>query len=287
MSASSAALARVETGRLPGDLARVPAILDGLKEIAVIWSAETLRAIRSARTIVLLGLYTLFSLITLLVIGAVTSVVRGSGMTLPNLGELPPVIVGVFKVNLFFLPVYVALMGFDQISGEVGSHSIRYITLRARLSSLLVGKFLVQTSLLVGLVLVIDLGIFFYAHFSDPTFTLGAMALGLVKVWMATLVFSLAYIALTTLCSSLFRVPGLSLIFNFAVVFTFLLMDLAGWYYKGKSFLENVRYLSPSYYSANLLSPVLSEFSQSGLAYAGFTLLFLGGAYGVLRARDL
>ena len=265
----------------------MPAILDGLKEIAVIWSAETLRAIRSVRTLVLLGLYTLFSLITLLVIGAVTSGVRGSGMTLPDVGEMPAVVVGVFKVNLFFLPVYVALMGFDQISGEVGSHSIRYITLRARLSSLLVGKFLVQTSLLVSLVLVIDVGIFAYARYSDPTFTLGAMALSLVKVWVATLVFSLAYIALTTLCSSLFRVPGLSLVFNFAVVFTFLLMELAGWYYKDKSVLENVRYLSPSYYSSNLLSPVLSEFGQSGLAYAGFTLLFLGGAYAVLRARDL
>lgn len=265
----------------------MPAILDGLREIAVIWSAETLRAVRSARTLVLLGLYTLFSLITLLVIGAVTGGARGSGMALPDMGGLPPVVVGVFRVNLFFLPVYVALMGFDQISGEVGSHSIRYITLRARLSSLLVGKFLVQTSLLVGLVLVIDVGIFLYARYSDPTFTLGAMALGLVKVWLATLVFSLAYIALTTLCSSLFRVPGLSLVFNFALVFTFLLLELAGWYYKGKSFLENIRYLSPSYYSANLLSPVLSEFGQSGLAYAVFTLLFLGGAYAVLRARDL
>lgn len=265
----------------------MPAILDGLREIAVIWSAETLRAVRSARTMVLLGLYTLFSLITLLVIGAVTGGVRGSGMALPEMGGLPAVVVGVFKVNLFFLPVYVALMGFDQISAEVGSHSIRYITLRARVSSLLVGKFLVQTSLLVGLVLVIDVGIFLYARYSDPTFTVGAMALGLVKVWLATLVFSLAYIALTTLCSSLFRVPGLSLVFNFALVFGFLLMEVAGWYYKDKSFLENIRYLSPSYYSANLLSPVLSEFGQSGLAYAVFTLLFLGGAYAVLRARDL
>lgn len=265
----------------------MPAIVDGLKEIAVIWSAETLRAVRGARTLVLLGLYTLFSLITLLVIGALTGKVRGSGMALPDTGSLPPVVLGVFKVNLFFLPVYVALMGFDQISGEVGSHSIRYITLRARLSSLLLGKFLVQASLLVGLVLVIDVGIFVYARYADPGFTLAAMALNLVKVWLATLVFALAYIALTTLCSSLFRAPGLSLVFNFALVFAFLLMDLAGWYYEGKSFLEHIRYLSPSYYSADLLSPVLSQAGLSGLAYAGFTLLFLGGAYAVLRARDL
>ncbi len=265
----------------------MPATLDGLKEIAVIWSAETLRAVRSARTIVLLGLYTLFSLITLLVIGAVTGEVRNSGMALPNMGELPPVIVGVFKVNIFFLPVYVALMGFDQISGEVGSRSIRYVTLRARLSSLLLGKFLMQASLLVGLVLVIDVGIFLYARYSDPTFTLGAMALNLVKVWLATLVFSLAYVALTTLCSSLFRASGLSLVFNFCLVFAFLLMELAGRYYEGKSFLGYIRFLTPSYYSTDLFSRELAEFTRSGLVYVSFTLLFLGGAYGVLRARDL
>jgi ABC-type transport system involved in multi-copper enzyme maturation permease subunit len=265
----------------------VPGTLDGLKEIAVIWSAETLRSVRSARTLVLLGLYTLFSLATLLVVAALISSASGSMVLTQELTEIPPVILGVFKVNLFFLPVYVALMGFDQISGEVGTRSIRYVTVRARLSSLLLGKFLVQASLLVGLVLVIDVGIFLYARYSHPNFTLSAMALSLVKVWLATLVFSLAYVALTTFCSSLFRVSGLSLVFNFALVIGFLLMELVGWYYKDKSFIEYIRYLSPSYYSADLLSPVLSEFGRSGLTYVGITLLFLGGAYGVLRARDL
>jgi ABC-2 type transport system permease protein len=265
----------------------VPGTVDGLKEIAVIWSAETLRAVRSARTLILLGLYSMFSLVTLLVIGALTRGAGGSLDSLPAMEQVPPVVLGVFKVNLFFLPVYVALMGFDQISGEVASRSIRYIILRARLSSLLVGKFLVQASLLVGLVLVIDVGIFAFARYAHPDFTLAAMALNLVKVWLATLVFALAYVALTTLCSSLFRAPGLSLVLNFVLVLGFLLMELMGWYYKGKSFIEYIRYLSPSYYSADLLSPVLGEFGLSGLAYASFTLIFLGGAYAVLRTRDL
>ena len=277
----------METGRPPADLTRVPATLDGLREIAVIWSAETLRAMRSARTLVLLGLYAMFSLVALLVIGTLLGGSRPSSGALPDLEQLPPVVEGVFKVNLFFLPVYVMLMGFDQISGEVGPRSIRYVTLRARLSSLLLGKFLMQASLLVGLVLVIDVGIFLYARYAHPNFTLAAMALNLVKVWMATLVFALAYVALTTFCSSLFRASGLSLVFNFCLIVGFLLMELVGRYYQGKSFLEYLRFLTPSYYSTDLLSTVLSEFGRSALAYASFTLLFLGGAYAVLRARDL
>jgi ABC-2 type transport system permease protein len=64
-------------------------------------------------------------------------------------------------------------------------------------------------------------------------------------------------------------------------------MELAGWYFEGKSFLTHIRYLAPSYYSSNLLSPVLSEFGLRALAYACFTAVFLGGSYAVLRARDL
>jgi ABC-2 type transport system permease protein len=260
--------------------------LDGLKEIAVVWSAETLRALRSARTLVLLGLYSMFSLVVLLV----ASVVAKNAHLDEAMGasdQMPGDVAWIFKLTLWFLPVYVALMGFDQISGEVGSRSIRYLTVRARVASVLLGKFLVQASLLVGLVFIIDVGLFIYARFAHPNFAFSAMVLNLLKVWLATLVFSLAYVALTSLCSSLFRASGLSLVFNFVMVLTFFVMELAGWYFEGKSFLTNIRYLAPSYYSTNLLSPVASEFGLSALAYACFAVVFLGGSYAVLRARDL
>ena len=261
--------------------------MDGLKEIAVVWSAETLKAVRSARTLVLLGFYTMFSLVLLLVASMVAQNFRAQLGELGTVEQLPKDVEWIFKITLWFLPVYVALMGFDQISGEVGSRSIRYLTVRARVSSVLLGKFLVQASLLVGLVFAIDVGLFIYARFAHPNFTFGAMALSLLQVWLATLVFSLAYIALTTLCSSLFRASGLSLVFNFVMVLTFFVLEAAGWYFEGKSFLTHVHYLAPSYYSAHLLSQVPSEFGLSALAYAIFTAVFLGGSYVVLRARDL
>jgi hypothetical protein len=51
--------------------------------------------------------------------------------------------------------------------------------------------------------------------------------------------------------------------------------------------LEFIRYLSPSYYSADLLHPQLTEFGISGLAYAVFAMVFLGLSYAILRVRDL
>jgi ABC-2 type transport system permease protein len=292
--------------------------LDGLKEIGVIWSAELRRAVRSGRTVVLLGLYGLFSALLLLVVGAITRSVRQQveqvaatsgqevdtsaalaeaqkgllGFLFDNdaamveaLSQLPMVVLVVFKLTLFFLPAYIVLMGFDQVSGEVGPRSIRYVTLRARRSSVLLGKFLTQATLLLGLVLVVDLAIFVYAKLSTPQFGFGLMALSLLRFWVAAVVYSLAYIALTTLCSTLFRSPGVSLVFNFIVLFAFWMVDVvAGSLASPASYL---RYLSPSAYSMNLLHPQVGPFALSALAYVGFALLFLGAAHLTLRTRDL
>ncbi|MCY1014441.1 ABC transporter permease [Pyxidicoccus sp. MSG2] len=299
--------------------------MDGLKETLVIWSAELRRAVRSGRAVVLLGLYSMFSALVLLVVGWIAGQVReavnkqletaGAGADasaqvgeemrkgvlgfllsddsamMEALSRVPLEVLVVFKVTLFFLPAYVALMGFDQLSGEVGPRSMRYLTVRARRSSVLLGKFLSQATLLLGLVLIIDLAIFVYARIANPGFGFADVVINLIKFWLAAIVFSLAYVSLTTLCSSLFRSPAVSLVFNFILLFVFWLMDTTGRAaeaaYGEASVVRYVRYLSPSYYSVNLLHPRLAEFAASGAAYAGFAMLFLLGAYAVLRARDL
>lgn len=276
---------------------------------------------RSGRVVVLLALYSMFSALVLLVVGAITQALREQvesrlaqagadadasaqifsearkgflGVLVGNdqamleaLAQVPLVVLVVFKITLFFLPAYVALMGFDQVSGEVGPRSMRYLTVRSRRASVLLGKFLAQATVLLGLVLIIDLAIFLYAFATTPDFTFGAMALLLLKFWLAAVVFSLAYLALTTLCSSLFRSPAVSLVFNFILLFAFWLVDVVGSVAQGRNVVEYVRYLSPSYYATNLLHPQFTQFGVSGLAYAVFAALFLGGALFILRARDL
>ena len=287
----------------------------------MIWSAECRRTVRSARVVALLGLYSMFSLLVLLVVGGLTKAMReqvdaqlaqagadaaagvqvaeemrkgflgflvgGDQAMMEALAQVPLVVLVVFKVTLFFLPVYIALMGFDQVSGEVGPRSIRYLTVRARRSSLLLGKFLSQATVLLGLVLIIDLAIFVYAAFTTPDFAPASFALNLLKFWLAAVVFSLAYLALTTFCSGLFRSPALSLIFNIFMLFGFWLVNTVGSFASEGNPLTYVRYLSPSHYANNLLHPRLAEFAVSGAAYAAFAVVFLGAALFVLRARDL
>jgi ABC-2 type transport system permease protein len=293
--------------------------VDTLRETFVIWDAEWRRTVRSGRAVVLLGLYGLFSLLVLLALGALISAAReqlqeqlaGASAAdmarvaeemqkgflgflvnrdeamVESLSRVPLVVLLVFKLTLFFLPVYVALMGFDQVSGEVGPRSIRYLTVRARRTSLLLGKFFSQATVLLALVLLVDLAIFLYATLTTPGVDYGLMALNLLKFWVAAVVFSLAYLSLTALCSSLFRTPALSLVFNFALLFVFWLMDVIGGAAAEGNPLRYVRYLSPSNYSQNLLHPQLVQFGSSTLAYLAFAAIFLGGAHLILRWRDL
>ena len=307
--------------------------MKALREIAIVARAEVSRTFRSARIIVLFVLYALFSGLVLLVVGAIANAInrqieerlsqvgadsaqgeqllaevrRGFLGFLVNadpamieaLGRIPLVVLIVFKLTLFFLPAYVALMGFDQMSGELGSKSIRYLVVRARRSSVLFGKFAAQATVLLALVLVIDVAVFAYARVTNDAFGWGAMLGALLRFCLAAVVFSIAYLSLTALCSTLFRSPPVSLVFNFIALFVLWLVNavgMAGVRYEMTadgmreqvvSAIAHLRYLTPSHYSTGLLHPALGPFAASAGAFVGFAVLFLLGAWAILRARDL
>jgi ABC-type transport system involved in multi-copper enzyme maturation permease subunit len=287
--------------------------VESIREISTVGRAELRRMVGSARTVLLLALYCLFSLLVLLIVGsiarafnasvnqqmgaeanaqAIEQARRGilgflfSGDTaiLEALQDVPLVVVIVFKVTLFFLPVYVALIGFDQLSGELSQRSIRFLTVRARRSSVLFGKFTAQAMLLLALVLVVDLGVFLYAKATNEGFTGPMMIRNLPRFWLAAILFSLAYLSLTSLCSVLFRSPVLSLVVNLAALFGFWLLLVIG---GADTSLGALRFLSPYQYSNGLFHPGLSGFGISTAAYAGFAAVFLGAAHLVIRSRDL
>lgn len=295
--------------------------------------AESSRTLKSARVLVLFALYALFSILVLLVVGFISTAINeqirtqlqganpeqaaealnkardgvlgllldASPALLETLKQVPLVVILVFKVTLFFLPAYIVLIAFDQISGEVGPRSIRYLTIRARRSSILFGKYLGQAIVLLALVLAVDLGIFLFARATNPDFGWGLLVVTLLKFWLVAIVYSLAYLAITVFCSALFKQWVLSLVFNFFLLFVFWLVNLISMAGIKRELLPSglpgpeqitspiayIRYLSPSWYSNGLLSPELHTFAVSGGAYAGFTVIFLLAAWAVLRARDV
>ncbi len=216
--------------------------------------------------------------------------------------QFPLGILVTFKLTLVFLPAYIAIIGFDQLSGELGPKSIRYLTVRARRSSILIGKYLAQETVLLALTFVIDLGLLIYARVKLEGFTTGTLLWQLGRLVLASMVFSLAYAALTSLCSAVFRQPVVSLVMNFLFLPPIWLLakvpgliwieDVRG---IGSAPVEHVvksrwaylRYGSPWAYVDDLLHPELGRLAVSVGAHLAYAALFLGIAYAVLRRRDL
>lgn len=299
--------------------------MEGLREIGTIWQGELRRAVRSPRTLVLVLLYVFFSAAVLVALSFLVSSAAGAASAqglaeenqataalqakalllrglfgddpglIESLAKIPILIPLLFKITLFFLPAYSALMGFDQLSSEIESRSIRYLAVRARRSSILFGKFTAQATILVTLILVVDALVFAYARIANPEFDLTLLAPALLRFWLAAFVFSLAYVALTSLCSSLFSLPAVSLIFNLMALFAFWIIEVIGRWIAGfnasagepEPFISKIRWISPSAYSDALLHPAAGTFFLAVLAFAVFAAVFLAAGYGVLRRRDV
>ena len=144
--------------------------VEDLNEIAAVWRGEVTRSIKSGRVVVLLILFLLFVGLALTIVGftnyrlnaladqqlaqqggdpaqiaeAMTKqktdflsfVFTDDADMLESLAKLPLVLLVVFKVTLRFVPLLIALMGFDQLAGEIGPKSIRFLVVRVKRSSM-------------------------------------------------------------------------------------------------------------------------------------------------------
>jgi ABC-type transport system involved in multi-copper enzyme maturation permease subunit len=215
---------------------------------------------------------------------------------------LPFMLLIVFKLTLMFLPLFITLMGFDQISGEISTKSIRYLVVRVRRSSLVLGKFLAQSSVLALLTFVaVGLMVLVPAIF-DKNFGAAKAVPTFFRLWLVSMVFSLAYMALASMCSAMFRQPAVSLSINMIALFVIWAIALAGNFfqlpgqaasamslasYKTESVAAYLRYLSVWNYSGDLIHPAWQRFTGAGAAHLGFAMIFLAASYLVLRARDV
>jgi len=301
------------------DFARGPLVgpaptLSPFPELWTVTRAELRRTVRSARALLLLLIFGTFTLLAGLVIGAITQgieqqmdptqaiqarsgllalLVGGNEEALRALSGLPLLVPLVFRLTLVFLPLYVALLGFDQLSSEVGSRSVRYLVVRSRRASIVLGKFAAQALALAALVAVVVGGLFVAAAFKAEIQEPLGYAVTALRFWTAGMSLALAYLALTTLASAITSSPAGSLFTNLGVLLGFWALYLVGargeaqrQFTGSSSWTEPLKWLSPSAYSSGLLGPP-SATLVSMAAYACFAAVFLAAAWAAFRVRDV
>ena len=284
-----------------------------LAETLTVARTELLRTLRNARVLVLLLLFGTSTALVGLVVGLLTRgldaqgpeaaaaasasilgfLVSEDGGAFQRLSELPLLVPLVFRATLFFLPLFIALLGYDQLSAELSTGSVRYLAVRARRGSILGGKFVAQALVMGALLAVVIAGLFVAGAGlrSGLQPVLYAEAAG--RFWVGGAALAFGYLALTALSSAMTASPGGSLLLNLGALFGFWLLDVTG----GRaalvhrmggtaSWIEALRWLSPSAYASGVLGSS-SALLASAAAYAAFGAVFLAAAWAVFRARDL
>jgi ABC-type transport system involved in multi-copper enzyme maturation permease subunit len=269
------------------------------REIWEFTRTDLARLFRSGKGLVLLVLYGLieaaggviFALVSksaagqLMSTGLLAVVASGGDHAMQeHLQQIPVPILFAYWFTLFVMPPLVLLMGFDQISGELSTRSVRYLASRSRRVSWALGKALAQVIALFGLSLAANAVVLIFSLATVPGIAF-APALGwLLALWLLSLIYGAAYVGLVTLISSLFRTPFLALA---AGAVALVVLGTAGLMARWIEQIHFVSYALPGSYASGLISPDVAVAAGSAAALLGFAAVFLGGAVGVLKARDL
>ena len=314
--------------------------MEDLPEIGAIWRGETRRALKSGRVLVLLILFVLFVGLALTIVGGLNhqlnskfdqqiamaggnvdearaaakeqldagkkeflkTFITDDKAMLDSILALPLVLLVVFKLTLRFLPLFIALMGFDQLAGEVGPKSVRYLVVRAKRSSIIIGKFLSQATLFALLLIICTILMVGVSKALNTDFPMSDVAVWTAKLILSSFTLSVAYLALTALFSALTRQGAVSLVLNIIALFVIWFVALIGEAFrfpgeeaaanslamlKSESALAYLRYASVWHFGENLLHPQASRWLTSSLVHVGFGLFFMGLALLALRKRDL
>ena len=298
------------------------ATVEEYSDIAAIWRGEIGRALKSGWALALVTLFLMGEGLLLMVVGLLTGgraqmagggadpvaqkktllllFTNNSEATIDAIAHLPAVLLVAFSATTLLLPLLVALMGFDQLAGEVGPKSMRYLIVRVRRTGIVMGKYLTQLTLLAAILALCALAMVGTAKALTPELAWSETLVWGLKLIIAMVVIGVAYAALTTLCSAVASSGALALFVNIIVLFVFWFVGVVGNRvllpgtvgvgldsFKEASWLAYVRYLVPSEFEHHLLSPDPLEYGTGIIAYLGFALVFLGLAREALARRDL
>lgn len=179
-----------------------------------------------------------------------------------------------FFMFVLFFPFVVAIIAYDSIADEIQGGAVRFLLSRARRASLLLGKYMAQAILILGML--------FLGYFSVLGSGLYALQ-GSLFPWfreafslvILTWIMALGYLGWVLLASSMVRKPFMALMISIAGL---LVMGIVG--------LTRYHSFSPNFYKMDLLGPPAMAY-QSGAIFIGFAALMLGLAGALLQWRDL
>ncbi len=205
-----------------------------------------------------------------------------------SLADAPGVLLVTLGLTIWLTPMLVALMGFDNIAGDLQHKSVRYWTIRTRRWSYFLGKWagLWATVSLVTLFMDVLIWVVCIAR-GQATFA-ATFGWGL-RFWLTSLPMSAAWCGIATLVSSLVKTPILALLSTFGAFFVLWVM-----WFMGRVFIvkdihgpDALVYFYPNHYDVFLLHPFAHKVMTGLGACFGMAAAYIGAGSYLFSRRDV
>ncbi|MHC4559112.1 MAG: ABC transporter permease [Planctomycetota bacterium] len=201
------------------------------------------------------------------------------------LEKRPALLSAILLVLLFGMPFVISFLAFNQVSGDIQNHGLRYLLLRTERASIYFGRFLGTVVFSTVVMAIIIVTIVFYLGMKTRIYPALDLAGWAAHGFLALAILMVPYIAVCSLISASVDSPFVSLILAKLTIAGVLLAGaLGGLAWKPAKY---VTYALPWGWQSNLLHPAPSHWLAAGLACFLYTGLFLVLGYYRFEGRDL
>jgi hypothetical protein len=201
------------------------------------------------------------------------------------LEERPALLSAIFLILVFGMPFAISFFAFNQVTGDIQSHGLRYLLLRTERGNVYFGRFVGTAAFSTAVMAVIIATITLYLGLKIRVYPAAALAGWAVHGFCALAILMLPYIAVCSILSASVDSPFLSLVLAKLTIGGVLLLALVG----GLKWepMKLVAYALPWGWQNHLLHPDLSHWLGAGLACLLYTGVFLTLGYARFETRDL
>ncbi len=215
--------------------------------------------------------------------------VGGSGRLDPwtsfLLEDRPALLSIIFLVLVFGMPFAISFLAFNQVTGDIQSHGLRYLLLRTERGNIYFGRFLGTAAFSTAVMAVIVATITLYLGLRVRIYPAAALAVWALHGFAALALLMVPYIAVCSIVSVSVDSPFLSLVVAKLIIGGVLLLAiLGGLKWEGARF---IKYALPWGWQNHLLHPEPSHWLAAGLACLLYTAVFLLLGYARFETRDL
>jgi ABC-type transport system involved in multi-copper enzyme maturation permease subunit len=201
------------------------------------------------------------------------------------LEDRPALLSIIFLILVFGMPFAISFLAFNQVTGDIQHHGLRYLLLRTERGNIFFGRFLGTAAFSTAVMAVIVATITLYLGLRVRIYPPAALAVWATHGFVALALFMIPYIALCSIISASVDSPFLSLVVAKLIIGGVLLFAILGglkW-----EAAKYVKYALPWGWQNHLLHPEPSHWLAAGLACLLYTAVFLMLGYTRFETRDL